>query len=291
MRAVVEAYPGRMLVGEVYTDQAEIAASYYGKGDELQFAFNFAFLFSPWKARAFFERTDQWYRLLPWGAWPNQTLSNHDQKRHITRYARGRETEARARVAAALLLLVRGTPFLYYGEEIGLPDRPMARHEIRDPKGLMLWPVLEGRDPCRTPMPWDGTPGAGFSLTQGAGQPWLPLHPDFPARNVEAQRADPGSLWHWYRNLLALRKAEAALHGGDLEWVQKGEGEVLAFTRSEGGRTLEVWLNFASRARAVRTGGGRVLLGTHRSPGEPCPGDVRLAGLEVLVLEPGPGSP
>jgi alpha-glucosidase len=285
MRQVVEEYPGRMLVGEVYTDQAEIAAGYYGKGDELQFAFNFSFLFSPWGARAFYERTQEWFQRLPEGAWPNQTLSNHDQKRHVTRYAKGADTDARARVAAALVLLIRGTPFLYYGEEIGLRDRPMAKAEIRDPKGLMLWPFLEGRDPCRTPMPWDGTPGAGFSPA-GSEAPWLPLHPEAPTRNVEAQRADPTSLWHWYRNLLALRRAETALHGGDHRWLQDGAGNVLGFARAAPGRTLEVWLNFGRRAQnTLAAAPGRVLLGSHRKAGEPWGPGATLAGYEVVVVE------
>ena len=308
MRSLVAEYPGRMLEGEIFTDRAEVAASYPGKGDdELHFAFNFAFLFSPWKARAFYRRIAEWEALLPPGGWPNQTLSNHDQRRHVSRYAKGWHTEARARVAAALLLLQRGTPFLYYGEEIGMRSVRIARRDIRDPKRLMLWPLLEGRDNCRTPMQWDAGPGAGFlpavpevfgpragadhsgAQPSGAGpvpaRPWLPLNPDSATRNVAAQQADPASLWRWYQTLLALRRAEPALAAGDLEWLVSGERDLLVFRRSAAGRNILVILNFATRGRKTDSGrGGTVLLGSHRRPGEPCAATIQLAANEDLVI-------
>ncbi len=135
--------------------------------------------------------------------------SNHDSSRHASRYG-GRSPEARAKVAAAMLLTLRGTPFLYQGEEIGMRDGKISRAEIQDPPGKRYWPLYQGRDLCRTPIPWNAQPGAGFTT----GKPWLPLNPDYREINVQAEQEDPDSVLSFYRKILWLRKKSPALNSG-----------------------------------------------------------------------------
>ena len=136
------------------------------------------------------------------GVWPTTVMSNHDLPRAASRYAKG-EDDAQARIAMALLLTLRGTPFMYYGEEIGMRDITLRRSEILDPPGRKYWPIYKGRDGCRSPMQWDSGVHAGFSTAK----PWLPVHPDYPRRNVAAQQADPDSLFHFTKKLLGLAES------------------------------------------------------------------------------------
>jgi alpha-glucosidase len=247
-------------------------------------AFNFEFLYRPWRAASFRESAERWYSLLPEGAWPNFTLSNHDQPRHAWRY-RGRSaevTDGRARVAAAMLLTLRGTPFLYYGEEIGMSCERIPRARLRDPLGIATWPLrMLGRDPARTPMQWDGGPNAGFS----SGQPWLPVNSDYRSRNVALQEADSTSLLSWYKALLALRRSRPALREGSIAFLGL-DPDVLAYERVSGERLL-ILLNFSSKSRSIGIErGARVLLGSAREAGSSLgPGVVGLGPCEAIVAE------
>ena len=185
------------------------AAQYCGEG-KLHAAFSFEFTKSRWRAADFLRAIQRWENALPEDAWPNYVLNNHDVIRTATRFGKG-ESDERLKVAAALLLTQRGTPYLYYGEEIGMRDIQVRRSEIQDPVGKRFWPFYKGRDGCRAPMQWDGSMNAGFSLKA----PWLPPHPDFVTRNVAAQRGDPDSLFQFYRKLIALRKEGAGAAPGD----------------------------------------------------------------------------
>jgi alpha-glucosidase len=292
-RAIADSYGDRMLIGETHGLDPALAASCHGeRGDELHMAFNFDFLFRRWGAESFRESAARWYALLPAGAWPNFTLSNHDQKRHCFRYRAGRLTEARARIAAAMLLCLRGTPFLYYGEELGMTCRRLPRSALRDPLGLSTWPLPFGRDPERTPMQWDGSRNAGFSRAE----PWLPVNPDYPDRNVESQREDPASLWNWYRALIAVRGSEPALRDGDLAWLDAPKG-VMAWRRtapagtdasepgSEPARDVDVYLNFTSSPRRVRLEPGSALAGTAAEAGTAIGAGYRELGpYEALIV-------
>lgn len=293
IREILDAYPDRFAVGEVYTNSAREAASYCGNGDELHLAFNFAFLFQKWGASNFLRVIEEWDRLLEGKGWPNYTLSNHDLPgRHYTRYARGEETGKRARVAAAMLLTLRGTPFVYYGEEIGMSNRKIPRRQIQDPLGKKYWPVLKGRDPARTPMQWNASPRAGFSTAE----PWLPVHPNHTVVNVENQAGDPGSLLSFYRKLIWLRKKTPALCRGDYRSLVSPPTDHLAYVRSCGDHLVLVLLNFEAKRRTVKpTGKGsestegtwKVLFGTDRGQGSrlELSRGIELAGYEVLILE------
>jgi alpha-glucosidase len=256
IRATVDAYTGRTTIGEIYAPppgDTAVSAAYYANGEGLHMAFDFAFLFSPWRADAFAAAIDRWERALdpdhaPY-LWPNYTLSNHDQPRAISRYATGDEEEtlARARVAATLLLTLRGTPFIYYGEEIGMRNGRIPRSRIQDPFGKPYWPIYKGRDGERTPMQWSSEPQGGFT----SREPWLPVNPDYRALNVAAQQDDPKSLLNWYRRLIAVRKREPALRAGSYRRLSEPRSQALCYLRETGGERVFVALNFARNAQTI----------------------------------------
>jgi len=273
IRTLLDSYPGdRMVVGETYVLDTEVMASYLGRGDELHLAFNFPAFHTPWDADRWREQIAGVQSLLdPIGGWPTWVLSNHDAPRHRTRLG----SEARARAAAVLLLGLRGTPFLYMGEELGLEDAEVPPDRAVDPGG---------RDGCRAPIPWTRDPFADWG-----DDPWLPLADDAPARSVEAQRGDPTSMLEHYRRLLHLRRAVPALHRGDLELLDAPEG-VLRWRRSAvpgpgddptAPRAVEVAINFLDEpvGGAISTGahlGGTALPGESVDPGVLGPDEARI---------------
>jgi alpha-glucosidase len=182
-----------------------------------------------------------------------------------------------------MLLTLRGSPFLYYGEELGMTCGSISRKELRDPLGLKTWPLsFLGRDPERTPMQWDGSPWAGFS----SSMPWLPLNADWRVRNVEAQAAEPGSILSWYKSLLALRRREPALRRGAIRFLEAGK-DVLAYERLDesSGGCIVVFLNFSSRAADILIDKElRLLLGSSRSAGTVvATGRTSIGPCEVLI--------
>jgi alpha-glucosidase len=245
VRGVLDEYDSRMAVGEVYLMNPAEVARYYGKDDELHLAFNFSFLHCPWSAERFGSELERMEGYLRNHGWPTVVLSNHDVPRHATRYDDPALGDARARVAALMLLTLRGTPFLYYGEEIGMRNVPIPDDRLRDPLAFTLHKNLS-RDGERTPMQWEPGPGAGFTR----GDPWLPIG-DAEARSVAGQRGDPTSLLSFYRELLALRRAEPALHAGSFRRLPAPD-DVLAYERRAGDRRALVALSFAGEPRELR---------------------------------------
>ncbi|HYA35795.1 MAG TPA: alpha-amylase family glycosyl hydrolase, partial [Candidatus Binataceae bacterium] len=238
----------RMMVGEVWPrDQRSLAD--YLRADELQQAFNFRFLFCPWSASDFRARIEDVEELFPRDSWPTYTLSNHDFPRHISRYAAGESTDARARLAAMLLLTLRGTPFLYYGEEIGMQQVSIPQGRVRDPMG---------RDGCRTPMQWSNAAGAGFTA---ASEPWLPIG-DCESINVARQMDDPDSMLSFYRRMIRARKESRAFSAGSYRTVADAPQECLVFIREAEGERVMVALNFADAPRRITTPRGQVIIGT-----------------------------
>jgi glycosidase len=281
IRRVLDEYDARMAVGEVFIVDPEVAASYYVNGEGLHLAFNFAFLRAPWSAATFRRETEDFEAALPQGCWPDLVLSNHDVPRHASRYDDPVLGEARARVAATMLLTLRGTPFLYYGEEIGMRNVAIPDDQILDPVGIHIHPAV-GRDGERTPMQWSPESGAGFS----EGTPWLPIGPDADARNVEAQREDPTSLLCLYRDLLALRRATPALHRGAYRSLEAPE-DVFAYERRADASRVLVALNFSGGERRVKLGAGAVRGGLRTAHGTPLPeraDEIHLAPSEAAVL-------
>ena len=253
LRTLLDSYPGdRFSVGEVHVFDMEEWALYYGQDlDELHMPFNFTLVWAPWSARRFGELIDQVESAVPDGGWPNHVLGNHDERRLVGRYG-----ARQARVAAMLLLTLRGTPTLYYGDELGLANVEIPRHLQQDPWALQE-PAVESRDGCRTPMPWDGTAAAGFSPTMVA--PWLPIPDDHRSLNVESQLGDDRSMLRLYIELLRLRKSREVLRAGAYDPIGTADG-VLAYRRQTGDESLLIALNFTDEERVVRSGPGDVVL-------------------------------
>jgi alpha-glucosidase len=266
IRAVLDSYPGdRVMVGEVNLGTPKLLAPYYGAGDELHMVFNFSLLWAPWDADTWADRIVESEAALGGaGAWPVWVLSNHDTPRHRTRYG---GSEARARVAATVLLTLRGTPFLYAGEELGLTNAVVPEDRRVDPGG---------RDGCRAPIPWDETPSHGW-----AGDPWLPWAPDTGTASELA--ADGGSILHLYRRLLTTRKASPALQNGMWQRVEAPAG-VLGYERLSGSDRRLVWANFADEAVSVAAGESWVVDVSTTGRTE---WDGRLGPVEAVVLRPG----
>ncbi len=277
-RTLAESYDHpRILVGETPAKIDELV-KYYGDGsDELHLAFNFPFITAPLDAHTMRGIVEETEALLPAGAWPAWTGSNHDMSRFSSRWADG--DRRKARLALLMLLCLRGTPVLYQGDEIGLEDSPVARDDLRDPLGVLYWPAYAGRDAMRTPMPWRDGPGGGF--TAPGTRPWLPLSPTALC-NVEQQRSDPASMLTLARDLIALRQRTPDLHTGDYDTVAAPDG-VWAWRR--GVRHL-VLLNLSGDDTLIEGIKGHICLGTDRArDNETFQGSVQLRGWEGLVAE------
>jgi alpha-glucosidase len=203
-----------------------------------------------WRPGQFLRAIQKWEQALAPEAWPTWVLNNHDTSRSASRYAHA-EQDARLKVTAALLLTQRGTPFIYYGEEIGQRDIRLKRDQIQDPAGRRFWPFYKGRDACRSPMQWDDSANAGFSPVQ----PWLPVHPDYPARNVAGQKCDLNSLYYFYRSLIQLRKKYAAIRDGMFLPLTYEPHTLIAYLRQTGEQTILVALNFSRRPNRLVLGG------------------------------------
>ncbi|MGI8704089.1 MAG: alpha-amylase family glycosyl hydrolase [Candidatus Limnocylindrales bacterium] len=234
-RKLLDASGDHMAVGEVSNDPARRLVRYYGRNDELHLSFYFHFMQQPWKAGAFRRAVAEFEGALPEGTWPNYTLSNHDRPRAASRYGPGS-----ARVAMMMLLTLRGTPFIYYGEEIAMTDVPVPADRVVD---------VDGRDPERTPMQWDSSDGAGFT----SGSPWLPIGPDSGTVNVERQRDDPASMLSFTRRLSWFRRSSAALRWGRFQAIGSSR-TVFAFLREAPGERLLIALNFSETPRRLRLG-------------------------------------
>jgi alpha-glucosidase len=261
MRRVLDAYRERVLIGEIYLP-IERLVKYYGRDlGGAHLPFNFQLVRAPWDAPHIARLIREYEQALPEGAWPNWVLGNHDQPRIASRVGR-----AQARVAAMLLLTLRGTPTLYYGDEIGMVDVAIPPDRVQDPVERRLPGLGLGRDPERTPMQWSAQENAGFS----AARPWLPVAPDYREVNVAVQSADGRSMLALYRRLIALRRAEPALEMGQLEMLPS-ESELLCYVRrgGVGESSFLVALNFGPRAQRLTTdASGSIALSTHLDRGE-----------------------
>ena len=279
LRRVLDEFDDRVLIGEIYLPIERLVAYY---GTELRGAhlpFNFTLLQAPWNARAIESLIAEYDAALPDGGWPNWVLGNHDRPRLASRIGR-----AQARIAAMLLLTLRGTPTIYYGEEIGMRQVAIPPEWVKDPFEKNVPGIGVGRDGCRTPMQWSPTRNAGFS----AGEPWLPVGPDFRSRNVENQRADPTSILNLYRGLLALRRAHPALVAGSYQPVA-AQGDLLLYRREHAGDRILVALNMGGDPTNVRPGKmslrGRILLSSHADRNdERLDGELDLRGNEGVII-------
>jgi alpha-glucosidase len=242
LRRVVDEFDDRVLIGEIYLPIERLVAYYGTSLRGLDLPFNFTLLSTPWKARAIEHLVAEYEAALPPGGWPNWVLGNHDQPRLASRIGRDQ-----ARIAAMLLLTLRGTPTIYYGDEIGMAQVAIPPERVQDPFEKNVPGIGVGRDGCRTPMQWSAERGAGFSRVE----PWLPLPDDFRHRNVATQRADPTSLLALYRRLIALRQARPALVAGAYRPLA-AQGDLLLYRREDADDQVTVALNLGGAALTVR---------------------------------------
>ena len=257
MRRVVDEFDERVLLGEIYLP-IERLVSYYGANlDGVHLPFNFQLLQCPWTARPIAALIGQYERALPEGGWPNWVLGNHDNPRIASRVG-----VLQARVAAMLLLTLRGTPTMYYGDELGMVNAVIAPDRIQDPFEKQAPGIGLGRDPCRTPMQWDAAEHAGFS----SREPWLPVSDDYCVVNVATENLDPRSLLTLYKRLLQLRRSHVALTVGSYEPIAM-TGDLLAYVRRAREESLLIALNLGGAPHDLLLASlgmsGRVLLSTH----------------------------
>ena len=280
-RRLLESYPGdRVSIGELHHPDYDTWAAYYGEEqDEIHVPFNFHLTYSPWTSAAVRAAVEGVQGVLPDGAWASWVLGNHDQPRFASRHRAGRD---QAKVGMLLLLTLRGTPTIYYGEEIGMVDVPVATADARDP--LERREPGRGRDPERSPMQWDASPNAGFAPPHA--RPWLPLAPHAATVNVAGQSEDPDSILSLTRHLIALRREHPALAVGDFDRFGPTPDGTYAFRRVAGTDAVAVLLNLtADERRILGAGRGRVLAGTHRDrEGSQVDRDVQLRPNEALVI-------
>jgi alpha-glucosidase len=267
IRRLLDSYPGeRTSVGEVYILDTPTVVRYYGDQNELHLAFNFPPLHAPWSAEAWRSQIKSAEAtFIPASAWPTWVLSNHDTPRHRTRYG----SESRARAAAVMLLTLRGTPFLYAGEELGLEDAVVEAEAVRDPGG---------RDGCRAPLPWEPEAHHGWT----AGQPWLPWPPDPDTRNVRSESRDPQSTAALYRRLLSLRRARSELRTGDFALLDT-PGDVVGYIRGAGAQAVTVLVNFSAQLVSVPDRTGQVVLASD-GKGEGAPWGGTLGPDQAVVI-------
>lgn len=286
MRKLLDQYDDRMMIGEIYLPIHKLV-TYYGVQDkEAHLPFNFQLISLPWTANDISLAVAEYERAIPPGGWPNWVLGNHDQSRIASRV--GIE---QARVAAVLLLTLRGTPTLYYGDEIGMKDVPIPMEEVMDPQGLNMPDKNLSRDPARTPMQWDESDNAGFSKSR----PWLRVDRHYRKTNVALERNDPESMLHLYRMLISLRNIEPSLAAGKYIAVFT-DHQMMAYIREEEGHSsFLILLNFTHRPcyfRQTQTAySGKVVLSTiSGQSGHEVSGNILLSGDEAIIIQLDGGS-
>src|SRR5581483_2583456 len=250
LRALVDSYPGHpVLLSEADEPNIEQLAKMYGHNDEVQLPMDFQIADVNKLCAPCFRKLLEEVENNPAHGWPEYFFGNHDQDRSWDRYGDGVHNDQIAKLMAALLLTTRATPQMYYGEEIGMVTTPPARIEdVKDPIGKIGWPKEKGRDGERTPMQWTPGKDAGFST---AAKTWLPIPPSYKQRNVETESKEGNSIYNFYKELLALRKSNAALRDGDYETLNPDDPNVLSFLRKTNGDAVIVALNMSGKERTV----------------------------------------
>jgi alpha-glucosidase len=247
MRKVADEY-GAVLIGETWTQNVAQLRDYYGEhNDQLQMPMDLMMTeFKQLSAPVFREHIGA---VEGAGGWPVFVISNHDIVRSYTRWGDGVHHDEIAKMMAAMYLTLRGTPIMYYGEEIGMENNdPKSKDDVRDPIGQRGWPMEKGRDGERTPMQWSNAKNAGFT----EDNPWLPVAPNYKTHNVATESADSNSILNIYRRILALRRDQAALRDGEYVALNPQDPNVFAFVRRYKGEAVLVALNMSASNQTVK---------------------------------------
>lgn len=292
VRAVVDTFPDRFLIGEVFGEHPEIRKFLGRDRDGLNLIFLFDMLFVKWTPRFFRDRLAAYEQYYAPPLRPTFVLGNHDTKRAIMRV--GGDLD-KAKLLALLQMTTRGVPVIYYGEEIGMRDAPIPKSAAQDPVSRMYgwvpdWlrrrlPIALNRDVCRTPMQWDASTHAGFCAA--TVQPWLPISTQSQSRNVATQAAQPDALLHVYRTLLHLRKQSALLRDGSLTLVAGMPRHVLAYQRDWQGQRCTILVNFGKRPVSVTLTGPctSICYAVGDAQLDPAGRSCRLGGLAGAIVE------
>ncbi len=291
IREIMDSYGDIVGVGEVSTDRGLVGYLDFVIPGRLHLAFNFEFLhiekLDPNAINKLIIETDKMYNTI---AWPSYVLGNHDTTRIISRFSKyAKDKKALAKALATLLLTLRGTPFIYYGEEIGMENTPIPYEKIMDPLGKNLWPEAEGRDVVRTPMQWDDTEFAGFSKVE----PWLPVNKNKSYVNVEKEAKDPDSILSYYKRLIKKRKESNALKLGEYRPLIENTENILLYKRFTTGETKYILVNL--REEVVRCDLKKyglfdkytVYLGTHRKEGDLLSNEIEVLPFEGIIFKEG----
>ena len=277
MRKVIDEFDERLLIGEIYLPLNKLV-TYYGKENQgVHLPFNFQLIQTEWSAKDIYALINEYEGSLPQGGWPNWVLGNHDKARIMSRVG-----EKQARIAAVLLLTLRGTPTMYYGDEIGMHDVEIPKERIQDPKEYTM--PGYSRDPQRTPMQWSSEQYAGFSTVE----PWLPLAEDFESCNVEIQKENPNSMLSLYRKLIEVRQKEPALHVGD--FIPVGlQDELMVYKRRHQEEEFLVMINFGKKEMSHKPDldfKGIVKVSTNPAlEGKRLEGEMKIQPEEALVVK------
>ncbi|MCE6987816.1 alpha-amylase family glycosyl hydrolase [Dyadobacter sp. CY323] len=280
MRDLTDEYDERVLIGEIYLP-IEKLVTYYGQDNRgAHLPFNFQLLTLPWQSQQIALAIDQYEAALPAQGWPNWVLGNHDKPRIASRIGK-----SQAKVAAMMLLTLRGTPTIYYGDEIGMRDVPIPMNEIVDPQGLNMPELNVSRDPSRTPMQWSSEINGGFSQYK----PWLRLPYNSGRVNVEVQKQDPHSMLRFYTKLIALRKEHAALNIGTYT-PEYSDEQLISYVREHSDSKFLVILNLSHRPGYFRPRNGNykgtVVLSTESERnGMQVEDIIALGGDEALLIK------
>lgn len=281
MRKVLDEYDERMMIGEIYLPIHKLVTYYGPENNGAQLPFNFLLLTLPWSARKIEAGIDEYEGALPKHGWPNWVLGNHDQPRIASRVG-----PQQARIAAMMLLTLRGTPTIYYGDEIGMRDVPVPLNEIQDPQGLNMPDKNLSRDPQRTPMQWDESPNAGFSN----GKPWLPVAKSFPRHNVQKEKADHYSMLSLYERLIKLRQSHPSLMVGTYTPVPSDSSAIAYIRKVEGDVSFLIVLNLTHgtcyfKPKHAMFKGTIVIASSPELEGTTISGTINLGGDEGIVVQ------
>ena len=281
MRKVLDSYEDRMMIGEIYLPISKLVTYYGIDNNGAHLPFNFMLLSLPWEAKRIASAISEYEGLLPKDAWPNWVLGNHDQPRISSRVGL-----QQSKIAAMLLLTLRGTPTIYYGEEIGMTDVPIPFNEIQDPQGLNMPDKNLSRDPARTPMQWDDSANAGFSNAK----PWLRLSSTYHRINVKKEKDDLYSVLCFYKRLIDLRQKEEALMSGEYVPVYADQ-QAIAYIRKNGNdKRFLIALNLSHRPcylniQNIKLSGKIILSTTIEMQGIEVHQRINLSGDEGVIIE------
>jgi alpha-glucosidase len=257
VRALTDRYDARFSVAEVGGERAATEMKLYTEGEgRLNSAYGFDYLYAEALTPEVVRETIRNWPGSAGEGWPSWAFSNHDAPRFASRWWGEDNRDAGVRVALMLLMSLRGNVILYQGEELGLPQAHVSFEHLRDPEAIANWPQTLGRDGARTPIPWTDTVDGGF----GSNRPWLPLDPAHRSYNVEAQRAEAGSILNWTRRLIAIRNTHVALREGSIRLLDESSDQIVAFERELGGERIACVFNLSGAPAANPITSGTALL-------------------------------